>query len=58
VVPKRVIAHNDRRAVGAVFGVGIASIDILPTSATVYSATSMVSPRKLALLQSTFDDGS
>ena len=35
---------NDRRAVGAVFGVGIASIGILPTSATVYGATSMVSP--------------
>jgi hypothetical protein len=31
-------AHNDRRAVGAVFGVGLASIGILPTSATVYGA--------------------
>jgi len=34
-VPERVIAFNDRRVVGPVFGVGLASIGILPTSATV-----------------------
>ena len=45
-----VCAFNDRRAVGAVFGVGFASIGILPTSATVYSATSMGSPRMLGIV--------
>jgi hypothetical protein len=45
LVPACVIAFNDRRALGAVFGVGIASIGILPTSATVYGATIMLSPR-------------
>ena len=42
VVPTRVIAHNDRRAVGPVFGVGLASIGILPTSATVNGAPIML----------------
>ena len=42
MVPKRVIAHNDRRAVGPVCGVGLASIGILPTSATVYCARIML----------------
>ena len=46
VVPKRVIAFNDRRAVGAVFGVGLASIGILPTSATVYGLNIHVGTRR------------
>jgi len=45
-----VCAFNDRRAVGAVFGVGFASIGILPTSATAYSATSMVSRRIIGIV--------